>query len=193
MPSAAGEKSASEHNFFKDKLVENQAETGSPSQEGQEEQWALIAKNVSKSAAASEDIEDWAIVVDDSPTSIKVLATTLKSLNLGVHAFRDAPSALTFLKDASEKVIGKVLIVFSDLEMPGMDGVEFLCQLRNSARTEKVPFVLVSGAIERKALSRMTAFRPDGIVVKPFDGKLIVDHVMKALIARQKKTTEKSP
>lgn len=182
---AKSDQSLSEEAFFKDKIVEKH-EQPKADEAKNEAQWARIEKNFRTSAAAPEDIEDWAIVVDDSPTSLTVVAGILKSLNLGVHTFRNPVAALKFLKDANPKDVAKILMVFSDLEMPEMDGIDFMRELRKSPQTEKLPFILVSGSIERKYIARLSANRPDGIVIKPFSSKLIVDQVMKALVARQK-------
>lgn len=173
--------------FFRDKLVERNESAKTPG-ESAEDQWTRVAKNVGKSAAAPDDIEDWAVVVDDSPASLTVIAGILKSLNIGVHTFREPVSALKFLKEASEKEVGKILIFFSDLDMPKMDGIDYLRELKKSPRTQNIPFVLVSGSIERKYLPRLSMNRPDGIVIKPFSAGLIVDQVMKATVARQKHT-----
>lgn len=90
----------------------------------------------------------------------------------GVHAAADGQSALTIIQDSSRPVD----IVISDLDMPGMDGMEFIRRLGESG--VPVAVILVS-ALERQLLSSVQtvteAYGLDllGVLEKPITpGKL---------------------
>lgn len=82
------------------------------------------------------------IVVDDEPLAINILKNYIlrvKELQL-VGTFSNAIDASTFLRDH------QVDIMFLDINMPFLDGLEFLSTLR------KKPFVIMTTAHEEHAL-----------------------------------------
>jgi len=145
---------------------------------GQEDQQAKPAPN--------ESIEQWALVVDDSPTVLTVLTGILKSVNIGTHAHRSATSALKFIKDAPEAELKKITMVLSDFQMPEMTGLDFLREIRNDARLKHLPFVVISGIVERPLLAQFASLGVVGYVVKPFKAQAILDRIMQIEVARQK-------
>ena len=125
----------------------------------------------------AQDAEDWAVVVDDSLASSNVVSGILKSVGLGSHCFRSATSALQYLRQASDAEFAKIMVVFSDLQMPGMNGHEFLTELRKEARTKDLPFVVISGYIDKQTLPKFAALKIDGYIVKPFRSQSIIDRI----------------
>lgn len=75
-------------------------------------------------------------MVDHDPGSLKLMATVLEQLGFRVVCYREAEAAL--LAVATEQPHAIVL----DLRMPGLDGMEFLSQLRQSAAGGSVPVVV---------------------------------------------------
>lgn len=139
------------------------------------------------SAVSEEPIEEWAVVVDDSPTVLVVLTGILKSLNIGVHSFRSPLKALQFMREAPEKDFNKISMVLSDFQMPDMNGLEFLHVIRSEAKLKHLPFVVVSGIVEKALLAQFASLGVTGYVVKPFKAQAIIDRIMQVNIARQKK------
>jgi DNA-binding response OmpR family regulator len=76
------------------------------------------------------------LVVDDDLQVARVVSSILASRGYEVRTASDAESALTIV-DAKPPVL-----ILSDLEMPGMDGIE-LC--RRVRETSNVPIILMSG------------------------------------------------
>lgn len=84
------------------------------------------------------------LLVDDDAFQLQLLSTQLDILGWDqVHACASGQQALTLLE---EQPVGKQLI-FLDLNMPGMDGVEFIRRLVDIPYTGAL--VLVSGEDER--------------------------------------------
>lgn len=80
------------------------------------------------------------LVVDDEPFVLKVLVRQLTALGYeDILSYEHAQDALSVLETQDHQVD----VVFTDLQMPGMDGVEFLRQLVQRGYDGQV--VLVSG------------------------------------------------
>ncbi|CAN7506772.1 response regulator [Massilia sp. LjRoot122] len=59
-------------------------------------------------------------------------------------------------------------IVFCDLRMPTLGGMELLARVRASAELAALPFVLVSAASDADTLAEAGRLGADGYIVKPF-------------------------
>lgn len=107
------------------------------------------------------------LVVDDEPFVLKVLVRQLTQLGYrDILSYEHAQDALAVLQQDDHQVD----VVFTDLQMPGMDGVEFLRQLVQRGYDGQV--VLVSGedarilkSAEKLAYSR--GLRVLGSLAKP--------------------------
>lgn len=109
------------------------------------------------------------LLLDDDPFVLRLLERQLANLGVEVrHACERAELALAQLAEGSADVD----VVFCDLQMPGMDGVEFL---RNLVAIDDPPaLVLVSGEDTRVLESAERLARAHHLVVlgalhKPFD------------------------
>lgn len=79
------------------------------------------------------------LLVDDNPDAVRVIENFLKALDHAVYSYTDAREALLWLKDVRPE------IVLADLEMPGMDGFEFIQRLRAHTSFSHVPLICVTG------------------------------------------------
>lgn len=79
-----------------------------------------------------------ALVVDDDHDCLVVLQNMLQTLGFTVCTAQDGSQALAQLGTH------ELDIVFLDIMMPGMDGLETLEQIRNNPATARLPVVLLS-------------------------------------------------
>lgn len=79
------------------------------------------------------------LMVDDNPDALKVLSAFLKSLGHRVEACETGREALLWLDDLKPEII------MTDLEMPEMDGYEFLKAVRMRSQYKNVPVLCVTG------------------------------------------------
>ncbi len=79
------------------------------------------------------------LLVDDNPDALRVIENFLKALDHTVFAYTDAREALLWLKDVRPE------IVVADLDMPGMNGFEFIQRLRAYSAFAKTPVICVTG------------------------------------------------
>jgi two-component system CheB/CheR fusion protein len=78
-------------------------------------------------------------MVDDNPDALKVLSAFLKSLGHRVEACETGREALLWLDDLKPEII------MTDLEMPEMDGYQFLAAVRQRSQFQAVPVLCVTG------------------------------------------------
>lgn len=69
-----------------------------------------------------------AVIIDDDPISILVCETMLRKADfvVSIHSFNQAEEGLAFLKTRFNTGEGLPDFIFLDVQMPGMDGWDFL-------------------------------------------------------------------
>lgn len=60
-------------------------------------------------------------------------------------------------------------LIISDLQMPDMDGIEFLENLRGSTFYKKIPLIILSGAQKSEERIRCLQMGANDFVLKPFN------------------------
>jgi DNA-binding response OmpR family regulator len=95
------------------------------------------------------------LIVEDSETCAETLQIALESFpGVDVRVASTAAAALRVLQSVS----GPVAAVISDLQLPGMSGMDFLTRLRSESRFAQVPVLIISGDTDplapKDALSR---------------------------------------
>ncbi len=103
------------------------------------------------------------LAVDDSPSMRQMVGTTLKGAGYEVLEAADGREALDLAR-ASDPVD----LVITDVNMPHMDGITLVRELRMLAHYRNVPLLVLTteGSTERKQEGR--AAGATGWVVKPF-------------------------
>ncbi len=112
------------------------------------------------------------MVVDDMSVSRQTLIQMLE--RLGVHrvvAASSGPEALDALKRHPTD------LVISDLHMPGMDGVDFLAEVRQGERSSGCQFVLTAEETDSPRFIEGRRLGLDGLLHKPFD----IDSVLQSV------------
>ncbi len=112
------------------------------------------------------------LVVDDMSVSRQTLIQMLE--RLGVHRVVAASSASEAL-DALKRY--PTDLVISDLHMPGMDGVEFLAEMRLGERGARCQFLLTAEEAESPRFAEGRRLGLDGLLRKPFE----VDSVLQSV------------
>lgn len=77
-------------------------------------------------------------------------------------------------------------IIVADINMPEMDGFEFLEHVRNYKPTETIPFIFMTARTEREFLRKGMELGADDFVPKPFSANEIIASVETALNKREK-------
>lgn len=119
-----------------------------------------------------------ALVVDDSPTMRQMVAFTLTNAGFKVVEAEHG-------KDAVNKVATgpKMDIVITDLNMPEMDGISLIKELRKMAAFKFTPILMLTteSAIEKKQAGKEAG--ATGWIVKPFNPEVMLKIIAKVLPA----------
>jgi signal transduction histidine kinase/CheY-like chemotaxis protein len=100
-------------------------------------------------------------VVDDDPAILKLCGQLLKQKNLEFKSFSGPKELLETEWDEN------VRLVYADVRMPGISGIELCAQLRKRGHTNVTMIALTAQVLpEEKELFLQSGF--DGIVLKPF-------------------------
>ncbi len=126
-----------------------------------------------------------ALLVDDDPHLLGLLRHILKKK--GVECL-EANNGLRGLEVLAAE---KVHFILSDINMPEMDGFEFLTAVRKQPQFEILPFVLLTGRPAYSGLQSGLGRGADSYLPKPFDEQTILDTINNCLL-RQKRQEAKA-
>ncbi len=106
-----------------------------------------------------------ALVADDTDFHRNFIRMFLATKGFAVTTATDGLEAL----EACRK--GTFDVVFSDIEMPNMNGVEFLRAVKRMPAFAKVPVVILSTLTDPAMIDRVTRLGAFHYMVKPFNGE----------------------
>jgi len=112
-----------------------------------------------------------AIVIDDSRAIRMILANTLTELGYEVSQAANGKEGLATV----ERESGPISLILVDWNMPEMNGLDFVKQLRSNARYSSIPLMMVTTETE---ISQMVAALEAGAneyVMKPFTKEIIAE------------------
>ena len=110
------------------------------------------------------------LVVDDSETIRAVIARTLDIANVPVNILYEATNGREALDILNENWVD---LVFADINMPEMNGVEMVEQMSKDGILQTVPVVIVSTEGSQTRIEELKAKGVQGYVRKPFTPEVI--------------------
>ena len=125
------------------------------------------------------------LLVEDNPHDLELTLRALKKGKLAnsVTAVRDGAEALDFIfargKYSTRDVNHAPRVIFLDLKLPKVDGIDVLRAVKADERTKKIPIVIITSSAEERDRVESYQLGVNSYVVKPieFDGfmKTITD------------------
>lgn len=104
------------------------------------------------------------MVVDDMSTSRGLITQALEAFGVrNVSTAENGSEALEILAKAP------VHMVISDYNMPNMDGLHLLQNLRSNERTKSLGFILITGRAEQQIIDYGKKLGMNNFLKKPFD------------------------
>jgi len=116
-----------------------------------------------------------ALVVDDSPTMRKLVAAVMTEMGLEVREAGDGQEALRALEDTS------VQLIITDLNMPVMDGLTFIRQVRTRPGHRFTPILMLTTEGSDVMKDQGKSAGATGWLVKPFNPQQLTKVVGKVL------------
>ncbi|NUN69746.1 MAG: hybrid sensor histidine kinase/response regulator [Bacteroidetes bacterium] len=108
------------------------------------------------------------MLVDDDETFLGIASPILEANEFEVRAISDAQQAVTILREFTPDLI------ISDIEMPGITGIDLLRKVQSQQETQNVPFIFLTanGDLDTVALGKELG--SDDYLTKPVNYKLLV-------------------
>ena len=114
------------------------------------------------------------LVVDDFPTMRRIIRNLLKDLGYeNVDEAEDGAMGLETLRN------GSFDFVVSDWNMPNLDGLEMLKQIRADANLAKLPVLMVTAEAKKENIIAAAQAGASGYVVKPFTAATLEEKLNK--------------
>jgi two-component system chemotaxis response regulator CheY len=118
------------------------------------------------------------LIVDDSSSLRTVVRMALSRAGYDVLEAGDGVQALATLDKAA-----KVHLIVSDVNMPNMDGIRFVTQVKQHPRHKFVPVVMLTTEGQDAKKQEGRAAGAKAWIVKPFNPPQLLDAVSKLVLA----------
>lgn len=114
------------------------------------------------------------LLVDDDPRDVELSVTALEEAKLAnrVVVVNDGAQALDYLRregEFSERPQGNPAVVFLDLKLPKIGGLEVLERIRSDPELAMIPVVILTSSAEENDVLRSYRLSTNAYVVKPVD------------------------
>ena len=113
------------------------------------------------------------LLVDDDPSLLRVTEKQLADAGYAVRPVADGPAALAAFED------GGFDLVLSDIQMPGLDGIELLGEIKRRDPSAAVVMITAHGTVERAVSAMRTG--ADDFLEKPYSRERLLGAVERAL------------
>jgi two-component system cell cycle response regulator DivK len=120
-------------------------------------------------------VSDLILIVEDNEKNLKLARDLLEYHGFAIVSADNAEDGLALARMNAPRLI------LMDIQLPGMDGVTALGQLRADAGTAQIPVVAMTASVMREDRERFDKAGFDGFITKPIDVRTfpqqIRDHV----------------
>ena len=119
-----------------------------------------------------------ALIVDDSSVMRKIVERSIRQAGIDIAEVREAANGaegLGVLKDQ------RVDLILCDINMPVMDGLEFLRQLQTVENAKGVPVVMITTEGSESHVVQALSVGARGYIRKPFTPEQVKEHVVPLL------------
>lgn len=116
------------------------------------------------------------LIVEDEAVTRRVIESNLTRAGHLCIVASDGTEAIDALRQRKD-----VSLVITDVEMPNMDGLAFMSELRANREWSQLPVIVVSGHNEIETVRKALAFRVRGFVLKPVVPAKLLESVAQVL------------
>lgn len=111
------------------------------------------------------------VLIDDDRDDLDILTAALDGLGVkdDIRTFETCPAALDYLKNTAEKPF----LIFCDLNLPGMNGLEFrrIINQNDFLRRKSIPFIFLSTSAIKEQVLEAYELTVQGFFIKNFSMK----------------------
>ena len=123
------------------------------------------------------------VIVEDNPNDAELMIRSLQEnkLSNSITLLKDGEEALDYLlsqgKYTGNNINYSNLVVFLDLKLPKIDGLEVLEQLRANRKSRCIPVIIVTSSKEDPDIKAAYNLGANSYVVKPVNYNEFVDTI----------------
>ena len=118
------------------------------------------------------------LIVDDSSVMRKIVERALRQAGLDLTRVVEAGSGREGLDALGRETVD---LIVSDINMPSMDGLEFLRQLQSQGLAKGAPVVMITTESGEEHVREALAAGAQGYIRKPFTSDQVRDRVLPLL------------
>jgi two-component system chemotaxis response regulator CheY len=119
-----------------------------------------------------------ALIVDDSSVMRKIVERSLRQAGLGISQVIEAANGAEALAVVEKH---KLDLILCDINMPVMDGLEFVKQLAGLENAKGVPVVMITTEGSEGHVVQALSAGARGYIRKPFTPDQVREHVLPVL------------
>ena len=120
-------------------------------------------------------MSDLILIVEDNDKNMKLARDLLRYHGFETIEATNAEDGIALAKARVPK------LVLMDIQLPGMDGVSALENLRTDAGTARIPIVAMTASVMKEDRDRFDAAGFDGFITKPIDVRAFPQQVRDAV------------
>jgi len=123
------------------------------------------------------------LIIEDNPNDAELMLRSLKKNNLvnKITVIEDGADALDFIfckgKYNSRDCSKQPTVIFLDLKLPKVDGLELLKKIKSDKKTNKIPVIVVSSSDQDPDIRSAYELGANSYVVKPVEFKDFVEKI----------------
>jgi len=119
-----------------------------------------------------------ALIVDDSSVMRKIVERSLRQAGIDFSEVREASNGAEALGALNGAAVDLILC---DINMPVMDGIEFLQQLQSNPSLKTIPVVMITTEGSESHVVKALSMGARGYIRKPFTPEQVKQHVIPLL------------
>jgi two-component system chemotaxis response regulator CheY len=122
-----------------------------------------------------------ALIVDDSSVMRKIVERSLRQAGINLTHVLEAGNGAEALSLLAET---RVDLILCDINMPVMDGLEFVKQLPGIENAKGVPVVMITTEGSEAHVVQALSFGARGYIRKPFTSDQVKEHIIPVLAGK---------
>lgn len=115
------------------------------------------------------------LIVDDSQVNLRLLDEILSQVGYNVIKATNGADAVRTAKDTRPDLI------ILDIAMPGIDGIQAACILRNDVATKNIPIIFASSLIKKRQKRKNSSPHGSSFLPKPYNKNTLLREVREHL------------
>ena len=112
------------------------------------------------------------LIVDDSPTSQMIVQRCVEMSGISADSFVFAENGIDAISKISDNV--GIDLIFSDINMPKMDGQTFIRLMKSKPETSGIPIVITSSIADGSLETEMNKLGITAFIKKPISPEKIL-------------------